>query len=83
MSSFAEHIIKSKEKYVISFYNPSKDNLLVIPKPRQKKNFATIKDFTDNASLIQQKEFWKEVAILARKEMKKNKNVYISAHGFK
>lgn len=79
--SFSEHIVKSQAKYVISFYNPSKDTLLVIPKPRQKKNFATIKDFTDNASLIQQKEFWKEVAILARKEMKKNKKVYISAHG--
>lgn len=30
--------------------------------PRNNKNYATIKDFIDNASITQQKHFWKQVA---------------------
>ena len=47
--SFKEYIVKSKNKYVVSFKNPSKDTLLIIPMPRVGKNYATIKDFCDNA----------------------------------
>ena len=80
-SAYQEYIVGNKEKHVISFYNPSKDTLLIIPKPRIGKHFATIKDFADEASQTQQRAFWKEVAILARREMESYKKVWISAHG--
>lgn len=79
--SFKEHIDKSKNKYVLSFFNPSKDTLLIIPMPRPGKNYATIKDFCDNAPIIQQKEFWKYVSKKAKKQMEKENKVWISAHG--
>lgn len=81
ITAFKEYINKSKNKYVVSFPNLNGDTLLVVPIPREGKNFATIKDFVDNAPIIQQKIFWKEVAILARKQMKKYKNIWVSTHG--
>ena len=71
-NSFKYYIEQSKNKYVISFYNLNKDTLLVIPIPRKNKNYATIKDFCDNASITQQKYFWKEVAKLIKNLIKKN-----------
>ena len=78
---YNEYITKSKNKYVVSFPNPSGDTMLVIPMPRVKKNFATIKDFMDNASEIHKKEFWKEVSKIIREQMKDNKHIWVSAHG--
>jgi hypothetical protein len=46
---------------VTSFYNISKDTLLIVPIPKQNKIYTTMKDFIDNASKTQQKEFWKKV----------------------
>jgi len=66
---FEEHIKKSKNKYVISFENLSKDTILVIPMPVFGKNYATLKDFIDNAPKIQQQKFWKKVAKIAKKNM--------------
>jgi len=80
-NSFREYIVSSTNKYVTSFKNPSKDTLLVIPMPRSGKNYATIKDFCDNAPIIQQKEFWKTVAKLAKIQMKNETKVWVSAHG--
>ena len=80
-TSYQEYITHSSEKYVIPFYNPSQDTLLVIPTPRKGKNFATIKDFTDKASLLHQKKFWQEVSQLARREIGEHQKVWISAHG--
>ena len=56
-SSFEEHLIKCNKKYVISFDNLSKTANLIIPCPKKNKNFTTIKDFIDNASITQQKQF--------------------------
>lgn len=78
---FIEYINKSNDKNVISFYNKSKDAILVIPIPRKNKNFTTLKDFIDNASKTQQILFWKEVAKQTLKFFKKNKIVYVSTHG--
>ena len=80
-TSFKEHISQAKNKYVISFKNPNKDTVLVVPIPRPGKNYATLKDFCDNAPKIQQKIFWEEVSKLALKQMKTEKKVWISAHG--
>ena len=79
--SFLENINKSKNKYVTYFPNLGKDTILVVPMPRAGKNYATLKDFCDNAPKIQQKEFWKMVAIIAKEEMKKHKKVWVSSHG--
>jgi hypothetical protein len=78
-SSFSEYINKSKNQYAISFYNKSKDTLLIIPIPYNEKEYITIKDFIDNAPIIQQKEFWK----FASEEIKNilKKEIYISTHG--
>ena len=48
--------------YVTSFENLSGDALLVIPIPKQGKNFTTIKHFIDNASETQKKHFWEYVS---------------------
>jgi hypothetical protein len=55
--------------------------MLVIPMPVSGKNYATLKDFIDNAPEIQQQEFWKHVAEVAKKCMKKNGKVWISVNG--
>ena len=80
-SSFEEHIKKSKNKYVTSFYNLSKTSLLIIPIPKINKNFATLKDFTDNASITQKKEFWKYVSKKIKEFSSKNDKIYVSTHG--
>jgi hypothetical protein len=81
-TDFQEYITKSKNKYVVTFPNLSKDTMLVVPMPVQGKNYATLKDFIDNASEIQQKEFWKKVSKVAKKCMKEKGKVWISVHGF-
>lgn len=80
-NNFIEYINKSKNKYVTSFLNLSNDTILVIPMPKHNKNYVTIKDFIDNSSIKQQKEFWKKVANIAIKCMKKNEKIWISTHG--
>lgn len=80
-TSFQKFINKSKNKSVLSFNNLSGDTILVIPKPKANKNFATIKDFCDNASDTQQKEFWKKVSSIIKKELKNGNEIYVSTHG--
>lgn len=79
--AFKEHIQKSKHKYVTSFPNLNGDTILVVPMPRAGESYATFKDFVDNAPNIQQQEFWKNVATIAEKQMKKFGSVWVSAHG--
>jgi hypothetical protein len=78
---FQEYITNSKNEYVTSFPNLSKDTMLVIPMPVHGKNYATLKDFIDNAPETQQKEFWKKVAEVAKKFMNEKGKVWISVHG--
>ena len=77
---FQEYILKSKNKYVVAFPNLSGDTILVIPIPVHGKNYATLRDFIDNAPLIQQQAFWKKVANIA-KGSELNGDVWISVHG--
>ena len=48
-----------------------------MPIPKRGKNFATLKDFIDNASKTQQKIFWRKVKQVANRE----NVVWISTHG--
>ena len=80
-SKFQEHINKATNAHVTSFLNPSKDTMLVIPMPVKGKNYATLRDFIDNAPVEQSTAFWKHVAKVSRKCMKKWKEVYITVHG--
>ncbi len=80
-TSFKNQINKSKNKYVTSFYNLSKSAYLIIPIPRKDKIFTTLKDFMDNASKNQQKEFWKQIAKSTIVMLQKYKKVWISTHG--
>ena len=79
-SRFKQQLSENKT----SFYNLSGDALLVVPVPVQtkKRNFTTLKDFMDTASVTQQKRFWKEVAKQI-KELTKNgdKKYWVSVHG--
>ena len=59
---FKKYIHESTNKYVVSFLNLSGDTLLIVPMPRRGKNYSTLKAFIDNASQIQQQQFWKRVA---------------------
>lgn len=81
VSAYNEYITQTENKYAVSFSNPSGDTMLIIPMPRVNKNFATIKDFTDNASEIQKREFWKEVSGIIKKQMNNNTHLWVSAHG--
>lgn len=78
---FKEHILKSTNKYVTFFPNLSKDTMLVIPMPVRGYNYATLRDFIDTAPEIQQQEFWKKVASVAKDFMKTHGKVWISVHG--
>jgi hypothetical protein len=79
--SFDKYIRESKNKYATCFYNLNKDALLIVPIPRKNKNYTTIKDFIDNASITQQKHFWFLVAKNILEMLKNNDKVYISTHG--
>ena len=80
-SSFIDYIQNSKNQYVTSFINLSGDTLLIIPIPKKNKDYTTIKDFCDNASITQQKHFWKRVAIEIEKILRDNDKIYVSTHG--
>jgi hypothetical protein len=80
-TDFEEYIKNSQNKYVVSFPNLSKDTMLVIPMPFHRKNYSTLRDFIDNAPEIQQQEFWKKVAEVAKKFMNEKGKVWISVHG--
>ena len=80
-TAFQKYIDNSQNKYAVAFPNLDKTSMLVIPIPRRGKNYATLKDFLDNAPKIQQQEFWKKVASVAKKYMKKWGEVWISVHG--
>ena len=77
---FQEHL-NSQNKYVVSFPNLSNDTMLVVPMPVRGKNYATLKDFIDNAPEKQQQEFWKHVAVVAKNFMNEKGKVWISVHG--
>lgn len=49
--------------------------------PVSGKNYATLKDFIDNAPKIQQKEFWKHTTTVAKRCMAEKGKVWISVHG--
>lgn len=72
---------KSDGAYGTSFINKSGNSILVIPLPVNGKNYATIKDFIDNAPETQQSEFWKMVACEIKQILKLHPRVWISTHG--
>jgi hypothetical protein len=78
---FQEYITNSSNKYVVAFPNLSKDTILVVPMPRSNACYATLRDFIDNAPEIQQQEFWKKVAEVAKSFMNEKGKVWISVHG--
>ena len=80
-ADFQEYIKRSPNKYVVSFPNLSGDTILVIPMPVRGKNYATLRDFIDNAPELQQQEFWKHVAEVAKRAMNENGKVWVSVHG--
>jgi hypothetical protein len=80
-SSFRDHIQRCTDDHVAVFPNMSGDTLLVIPMPLRGKNYATLRDFIDEAPLPQQQAFWKEVAHTARYVMQEAGRAWISVHG--
>lgn len=82
-NEFEEYIEKSNDTYVTSFYNLSKDTILVVPIPKKNKNFSNLKNFIDQASKIQQKKFWNQVALIIEREIKTHTYIWVSTHGLK
>tara|TARA_Y100000310_G_scaffold255230_1_gene262573 strand:- start:517 stop:999 length:483 start_codon:yes stop_codon:yes gene_type:complete len=80
-SFFNNYIKKTKNKYVVTFPNLSGDTILIVPIPKKGKNYAHIKNFIDNASITQQKAFWKQVVKTAKKQLKMYDHIWISTHG--
>lgn len=83
-TSFDKEIKKASKKgnkYATSFTNLGGDATLIIPIPREGKNFATIKDFMDNASITHQREFWKYASKIIQHLLKTQSGIYINTHG--
>ena len=78
---FKQELGQSTNNDVCSFPSFDRSTLLCIPLPRKNKNYATMKDFIDNASINQQREFWKYVAIEIEEQLLHHERLYISAHG--
>jgi len=75
------YIDTSRNKYVTSFPTFDPKTVRVIPMPVDRANFATFRDFIDNASQKRQIVFWKQVSKVAKKQVKKYGKVWISTHG--
>ena len=80
-SAFTDYINNSTDEYVTSFYNLSGESLLIIPIPKENKDFTTIKDFCDNASEMHKITFWKKVAYEIENILKTTNKIYVSTHG--
>ncbi len=78
---FDFYIQNSTNPYVVAFNNLSNTTRLIIPMPRDGKNYISMKDFIDNAPKEQQKEFWKRVGMEIEEYLKKHKQVYVNTHG--
>jgi hypothetical protein len=78
---YLEHKKNKNEKYAISFPNLSGDTILVIPKPKNGKNYTNLHYFMLEASKLQQKQFWKRVASEIEKKLKVKPYVFVSTHG--
>lgn len=79
--SEARASVKKGGVFATSFLNKSGNSILVIPLPVIGKNYATIKDFIDNAPETQQSEFWKLVAREIKQVVKSHGKIWISTHG--
>jgi len=55
--------------------------MLIVPMPIRGRSYATLRDFIDNAPIIQQQEFWKKVAQTAKDFMHEKEKVWVSVHG--
>lgn len=80
-TAYKEYINKSNNKYATHFYSLTGKTILVIPMPRINKNFSHLRAFYENASETHIKEFWKYVAKIVIKLLKKNMKLYIHTHG--
>lgn len=80
-SSFNKHIQNCQDKDIAVFPNINNSAILCIPIPRKGKNFATIKDFMDNASKRHQKKFWSYVAAVITEYSSEHEKTYVSTHG--
>lgn len=84
---FQEHIDKENAKSrgerqaVIAFSNPSDDTTLVVPMPRDGRNFATLRDFCKNADAAQKRALSKAVAAAVRARLRAVPKVWVSTHG--
>lgn len=78
---FDFYIQNSTNPDVVAFNNLSNTTRLIIPMPREGKNYISIKDFIDNAPKKQQKVFWKRVGMEIEEYLKKHKKVYVNTHG--
>ena len=80
-TKYESYFKKSGCKNVVVFFNLDKTCKLIVPKPRKGKNFTTIKNFIDEASISQQKAFWKRVSSEIKKSLKNDDKLYVSTHG--
>ena len=83
-SDFSKHLNSKRNKdeyYAISFKNLSGDTLLIVPKERHGKNFSSLYYFMEESSELQQKKFWRRVALEARNQLKYCPHLFISTEG--
>jgi hypothetical protein len=78
-TAFKQYFDDPKNKKVVAFKSRS-GTCFVVPIPQGNKNFATLKNFIDEADMGQQKALWKCVAHVTRKLLKKHQNIWISTH---
>ena len=73
--------ITPKCNQTASFWNPSETTYLLIPCPRNRKNFSTLKYFNDQCSETQSLNFWKAAGEIAFDYRDAGEPVWINTHG--
>lgn len=81
LKPFISHIKASKSASVTVFDNLSGGTRLIIPMPRKRHNYTTMKDFIDEASGSQQINFWKKVAVEIKAMLKLHDKIWVNTHG--
>ena len=80
-SKFKKIFETAKCKDKASENNKNNNFIYVIPKPRNDKNFSSMKNFIDNATPGHQKKFWTRVVSNINKFLKTHDKAYVNYTG--
>ena len=83
-NSFKSYFNENPSKKIISFYNPSRSCLLIVPCPLEeieKNCYLNISTFIKHAPKPQIYILWKQISTLLKKQLKNNHHIWLNTHG--